>query len=223
VSQRILSAGIPSLGLLSLAASLSLPVPAMAQQMHMGKPTGMAPEQHQAPPPALPGAQSTPDMVAPADKTVADMLPTDALFDSIHRGDIVAARDALNRGADLDGRNVLGQTPLDLAIDLNRNDITFLLLSMRAPPATDGVPTPQVADGGTAASRATADAGPAPATAPATTHGTTSRHSRTARAHSSSGIVPVAAHAPAGEVRRFASNGGAPNPQAGFLGFDTGH
>ena len=60
------------------------------------------------------------------------MAPTAALFDAINRGDIIAARDALNRGADLNAQNVLGMTPIDLSVDLGRNDITFLLLSMRS-------------------------------------------------------------------------------------------
>ena len=64
------------------------------------------------------------------------MQPTDALFDAINRGDIATARDAISRGADLQGQNILGMTPLELSIDLGRNDISFLLLSMRA--ADDG-------------------------------------------------------------------------------------
>ena len=35
--------------------------------------------------------------------SAGDLQPTDALFDAINRGDIAAARDALNRGADLNG------------------------------------------------------------------------------------------------------------------------
>src|ERR1700757_1385559 len=61
----------------------------------------------------------------------SDMEPTDALFDAINRGDIGAARDAISRGADLRGHNVLGMTPMELSVDLGRNDISFLLLSMR--------------------------------------------------------------------------------------------
>jgi hypothetical protein len=60
------------------------------------------------------------------------MEPTDALFDAINRGDIGTARDAISRGADLHGHNVLGMTPLELSVDLGRNDISFMLLSMRA-------------------------------------------------------------------------------------------
>ena len=95
-----------------------------------------------APPPAIPGAQPDEDAaIAPADRLAAEMSPNDALFDAISRGDMPAAKDALNRGAQLDAHNVLGQTPTDASIDLDRNDITFLLLSMRTtngttPPAT---------------------------------------------------------------------------------------
>jgi ankyrin repeat protein len=69
--------------------------------------------------------------VAPPTKNAAEMSPNDALFDAINRGDGAAARDAMNRGAQLDAKNVLGQTPIDAAIEANRNDITFLLLSLR--------------------------------------------------------------------------------------------
>ena len=87
------------------------------------------------PPPALPGAAST-GSPAPANHAPVDMQPTDALFDAINRGDIATARDAISRGAELQGQNILGMTPLELSIDLGRNDISFLLLSMRA--ADDG-------------------------------------------------------------------------------------
>ncbi len=83
------------------------------------------------PPPSIPGATANPDTVIPADKAVGEMLPNEALFDAITRGDIASARDALNRGAQLDAHNVLGQTPTEASIALDRNDITFLLLSMR--------------------------------------------------------------------------------------------
>jgi len=83
------------------------------------------------PPPSIPGAEVNPDTVIPADKGTAELLPNEALFDAITRGDIASARDALNRGAQLDAHNVLGQTPTEASISLDRNDITFLLLSMR--------------------------------------------------------------------------------------------
>ncbi len=82
------------------------------------------------PPPGLPGAVSdnTPLHNPPPPSQAAS--PNDALFDAINRGDMAEAQDALNRGADLNARNVLGMTPLELAVDLNRNDIAFLLLSI---------------------------------------------------------------------------------------------
>lgn len=81
-----------------------------------------------APPSALPGAESQEDETGHASR---DLNPTSALFDAINRGSLNAAKEALNRGADMQAHNVLDQTPLDMSIDLNRNDITFLLLSMR--------------------------------------------------------------------------------------------
>ncbi|MCQ9155286.1 ankyrin repeat domain-containing protein [Acidomonas methanolica] len=81
-----------------------------------------------APPSALPGAEAQEQESGHAN---VDLNPNDALFDAINRGSLNAAKEALNRGADMRARNVLDQTPLDMAIDLNRNDITFLLLSMR--------------------------------------------------------------------------------------------
>ena len=88
------------------------------------------------PPPSLPGSHAAPTAVAPLDKTATDMNPTAALFDAINRGDTIAARDALSRGADPEARNVLGLTPIDESVDLGRNDISFLLLSMRTSSAT---------------------------------------------------------------------------------------
>lgn len=57
--------------------------------------------------------------------------PTQSLFEAINTGNQRGVQDALNRGADLRATNVLGQTPLEMSIDLNRDRITFLLLSMR--------------------------------------------------------------------------------------------
>jgi hypothetical protein len=150
------------------------------------------------PPPALPGAASSRD-AAPGSRAPTDMEPTEALFDAINRGDIGAVRDAISRGADLHGENALNMTPLELSIDLGRNDISFLLLSMReggdsrnaaAPPSTTAAkpapakPAKQVARG---------RAAPAPAPEPT----------------------------PSRAARLFAGDGGTPNPSAGFLGFDS--
>jgi len=148
-----------------------------------------------APPPALPGATSS---VAPAEKTATDLAPTEALFDSINRGDIASARDALARGADLNGHNILGMTPLDLSVDLSRNDITFLLLSMRplAPPA--GVQT--------------ANLTAAPAAKPP-------KQKQPQAAHFAIRSPVPAAPPPIPRQYAGPADTGVPNPQAGFLGF----
>lgn len=83
---------------------------------------------HAAPPSALPGAETEDEDNSHAR---VDVNPTAALFDAVNRGSLVGAKEALNRGADINARNVLDQTPLDLAIDLGRNDIMFQLLSLR--------------------------------------------------------------------------------------------
>ena len=165
------------------------------------------PSTNQAPaaklPPGLPGAQSRSD-AAPIDRIPADMPPNQALFDAINRGDIASARDALNRGADIDARNVLGMTPIDSAIDLGRNDIAFLLLSMRGSGPSSSPPS-------TAANAAPATPG---------------KSLRTARGPHRGPVERVASNAapatPAARTPRlFAGDGGAPAPQVGFLGFDT--
>src|SRR5262249_3774150 len=75
------------------------------------------------PPPALPGTKPAGEAAAPT-QLPSDMSPTDALFDAINRGDVATAREAVNRGANLEGHNLLGLTPLELAVDLGRNDIS---------------------------------------------------------------------------------------------------
>ncbi len=145
-----------------------------------------------APPPAIPGA-AAPDQVAPASKTAKDLDPNAALFDAIDRGDLTAARDALNRGADLNARNVLGQRPLDMSIDLSRNSITFLLLSMRS----------QVGDPDAGAPVQETDTPP-----PAEEHRVA--HRRQARQ------VEIAT-----AQRRATVDAQAPQPSAGFLGFGS--
>src|SRR5580700_2321613 len=62
-------------------------------------------------PPSLPGTKAPVEAAAPT-MSPTDMTPTEALFDAINRGDTASARDAVNRGADLHGVNVLGLTPL---------------------------------------------------------------------------------------------------------------
>ncbi|TCZ64486.1 hypothetical protein [Roseicella aquatilis] len=160
------------------------------------------------PPPALPGLQNrnAPDPI-PADPNQV-LSPNAALFDSINRGDIVAARDAVARGADLDSRNVLGLTPVDAAVDQGRTEIMFYLLSVRGgtrvagqPPeaATDKPPAKPDRKGrrGAAAEDARAPAGEIDRSVPMS--------------------APVARN-----PRLWAGDGGAPQPEIGFLGFDAG-
>nr|WP_321983011.1 ankyrin repeat domain-containing protein [uncultured Lichenicoccus sp.] len=145
-----------------------------------------------APPPALPGAVPS-DEAAPRGHAALDVNPNAALFDAINRGDLTAAKDALSRGADLQAVNILGQKPLDMAIDLNRNDITFVLLSMRG---TEG------ADGGTQiASAQGGNAGGVAVEASAARRRSPLQEAADLRAH------------------RLAENGGTARPEIGFLGF----
>ncbi len=140
-------------------------------------------------PAALPGAGSRGP--APLSKPPSEMGPNEALFDAINRDDLEAARGATSRGADLNARNVLGLTPLELAVDLGQNDIAFLLLSLREA-VPSGRPAPQTG-GRTAAGH------PAPTPTPRR---------------------PTAAPRAITTVSRPAqSDGGAPVPNAGFLGF----
>jgi hypothetical protein len=145
-------------------------------------------EAAKAPPPAIPGAVPS-GAVAPPLKSTADLSPNDALFDAINRGDAGAARDALNRGAQLDAKNVLGETPIDAAIEANRNDITFMLLSLRG---AVGTAAPRHGLVQQASASAPAHAG----------------HRKGARAQTA---VAQAAPPPA--------NPGIPNPSVGFNGF----
>jgi hypothetical protein len=165
-----------------------------------------------APPPSLPGAVTQSDRVSPAKGTViAD--PNEALFDAINRGDIASARDALDRGADLEAHNVLGMTPIDLSVDLGRNDITFLLLSLRNGDL-------QLTHRG-AALTAAAQAAPGGKPAPAGTKPPTAGTKQAARAAATPPVKQAAQTAPAAPVtpRLFAGDGGTPNPSVGFLGF----
>ena len=109
-------------------------------------------------PPALPGlaARRAPEPIAADDN--ANLSPTPALFDAITRGDLAAARDAVNRGADLNAQNALGLTPTDWAVDQGRNDILFYLLSARG--MAGGASGPTNARGAAAAS--VAPSAPAP-------------------------------------------------------------
>src|SRR5580658_4343472 len=58
-----------------------------------------------APPPVLPGTKAPIEAAQPT-TSPTDMTPTEGLFDAINRGDLAAARDAVNRGGELNGHNV---------------------------------------------------------------------------------------------------------------------
>jgi hypothetical protein len=149
----------------------------------------------QPPPPAIPGVKTEPTPVAAAERPPSDMPPNDALFDAINRGDTPAARDALNRGADLEATNVLGMTPLALSVDLGRDDISFILLSMRGAEPRRGPPTQTAANV------------PPPKPGRAIRVSATPVADRPAR--------PTTSPAPT----QVANDPGTPHPDAGFLGF----
>jgi hypothetical protein len=165
------------------------------------------------PPPAVPGARARPDSVAPSSRATADMPPTEALFDAINRGDIASARDAISRGADLDGTNLLGMTPLALSVDLGRNDISFLLLSLRGSDGSSSAEARNPGQGnGNAAPPSPADRKRALAEARADSRA----RERTNRV----AVAPPPAHPARQTPALFAGNGGTAVPAAGFLGFD---
>jgi hypothetical protein len=160
------------------------------------------------PPDAIPGSKPR-ESAAPATKPVGDMQPTDALFDAINRGDIASARDALSRGADLNGVNILGMTPMELSVDLGRNDISFLLLSMRGEDAGRG-------------SRAIGRDAPPPVTSGKTARaGKPTGPGKVAPIKAAQGGNTIIPPRPLATPKLFANDGGTPLPNAGFLGFDS--
>jgi hypothetical protein len=198
------------LAIASLAGPALLAVsPAKAQMSNsdLGTRAASGPVVHPAPivtrpaeiPPALPGAVHHGSNAPERGPLAADADPTEALFDAINHGDMNTAKDALARGADLNGRNILGMTPIDLSIDLGRNEITFLLLSMRGASSPGAAPAPEKA--GKAPVKVASTPAPRP-------------------------MLKATAKAPAyvpprpERSQQFVSNNpGTPIPQAGFLGF----
>jgi hypothetical protein len=163
-----------------------------------------------APAPALPGLSSRPSLAPiPAGENAGELSPNAALFDGIVRGDLGTVRDAVARGADLNARNALGLTPVDAAVDQGRTEIAFFLLSARdltrggpAPepgPGALGAPPPEAARRAAAARRDAALTAAARGSARGTAQPSTPR-----------------------AARLFANDGGAPQPDIGFLGFDAG-
>jgi hypothetical protein len=200
-----------SLAIAVLAATPQLAQAQMFDQIGKGggKPAAAPPKT--APPPALPGAESS-GTAAPLSRLPSDMEPTEALFDAINRGDASGARDAIGRGADLHGQNVLGMTPLELAVDLGRNDISFMLLSMRGADDDRSRLSPVGKAAGGKAPAGKAAVGQTAAKPPTRANQSAGR---------SAGKVAASPPAPAQTARLFSGDGGAPNPNAGFLGFDT--
>jgi hypothetical protein len=200
--------GVALSALLSSAALAQMQIPgapAGAGNIATGGHSGAAaPKPQLEAPAAIPGAKAR-EPVAPSTRAATDMQPTDALFDAINRGDIAAARDALNRGADLNGVNILGMSPMELSVDLGRNDISFLLLSMRGEDSGRG-------------SRAAGQDNAAPAPA--------SKTAQTAKPGAPAKRAPVAsapvAPKPGTTPKLYANDGGTPLPGAGFLGFGSG-
>jgi hypothetical protein len=187
----------------TFSLALAMAPAANAQNAPGSSPAGMsgpniqprAPEPDIAPP-ALPGAGETPG-IATAPKLAKTFTgdPTTALFDAINKDDYSAAQDALSRGADLNAQNGLGETPLDLAIELNHNNITFMILSARN---EDG-------DNAGASETVTATPGAAPAL-----------HHHRMHVTPANVQSPMAAAKPA----RSPSSPGAPDVRAGYLGFE---
>ncbi len=184
--------------LVALAALTAMPAAAQRGALSPKPLTAPKPEQQPA---ALPGAESG---AINADRGAAktNLPPNEALFDAVNRGDLPAVREAMNRGASVSARNLLGLTAIELSVDLGRNPITFFLLSVRAGGEATGPVTPPAADV-TARKVTTAQA---PQAAPRPTAPTT------------------AAAAPIQAARSMANHDpGTPAPQAGFLGFGASH
>ena len=145
-------------------------------------------------PPVLPGTKNASEVAAPS-RNAADMNPTEALFDAINRGDLEGSRGAVNRGANLAAQNELGLTPVDLSVDLGRNDISLMLLSQRGDDARTRRAAGADSRDDTVLTRP-ARRGPSVVSA---------------RSYGDSAPEPSI---------RYSGGGGAPVPSAGFLGFN---
>lgn len=119
------------------AGYAQMPGGGMGGQLGPGGPIGSGPGLHRPEqnqdiaPPALPGASGVGNISA-GPVTTSNENPTTLLFSAINHGDYTQARAAVSRGANLNARNALDETPIELAVELNRNNITFMLLSVRA-------------------------------------------------------------------------------------------
>jgi hypothetical protein len=158
------------------------------------------PVAHDIAPAGVPGAAGTIGIAtAPKLKKANTGNPTTDLFTAINHGNYGDAQDAISRGADLNAQNALGETPLDLAIALNQNSITFMLLSARN-------------EGGSAP--------PVQATRATTSHPTQPKlHPIPAEAEAEARIAEPAARPHAKPAPTPTGNAGEPNVSVGFLGF----
>lgn len=204
---RILLAGFAGLLLCAAPAIAQTQVPGPIRTPDGQRSTAPTRKPEEPAPAGVPGARAEPALVAPAERIPTDMPPTEALFDAVNRGDLGGAKDAIGRGADIHGENVLGLTPLELSVDLGRNDISFLLLSLRGG-AGYGASGPP----GTAAQGRTA---------PADRQASRRAEQQARRQETAAQRAAVRAPAQPRTARLFAEDGGAPVPQAGFLGFDA--
>lgn len=151
-------------------------------------------------PPALPGADVTGGIAtAPKIKKANSGDPTVDLFAAINKGDYADAQDAIGRGADLTAHDALGETPLDLSIALNQNNITFLILAT------------QQESGGNPSGPPMSVSSAAPA-----------KRVMKPKAHPVQVRVetaPLAAAAPKPAAPVYGSDTGQPNVSVGYLGF----
>lgn len=178
------------------------------------------------PPPGVPGAAANTAVVAPSGAAVTGVNPTTELFEAINKGDLASARDAIGRGADLDAKSVLGMTPLEDAVDLNRNDIAFLLLS---------IAHERGAAAGSASAAPTINAPPAPAAMPGSgasgsdgsvedillANGNPSASGNSHAVTASRGVPRGVQGAAAVDPPPGGRVGNAASPSAGFLGFGS--
>lgn len=147
---------------------------------------------------------------APSARQQRSGTPTEQLFDAINTGELEDVRAAVAAGADVGARNVLGLTPVDLAIDLGRNDVALYLLSLgRARPLAP-LPQAEARDRQARLTEQQIRAQQQRAEQAAIEAALRSR----APAVSGQGIVAVAP--------LWRGDGGTPNPAIGFLGFDAG-
>lgn len=142
-------------------------------------------------PPALPGFGSQAPSPVPGVSKPQTGDPTAQLFSAINSNDYNSAQDAISRGADLNAQNALGETPIDLSVALNRNSITFMLLSARNVAGDD-----DSTSGGQMSGTPTAPATNTPA-------------------------VPIKLIESPNQPTVPGNNPGVPNPSAGFLGFGS--